>query len=1268
MSFIPPGKVNFVIYLIGGLLSFPLLTECNKIRLVGPSRCSGRVEVFHRDTWGTVCDDQWSLANADVVCRELDCGTVMEAKKQAFFGEGKEAIWLDDVQCTGSETSILNCQHRPIGENNCGHGEDAGVICSDHVRMVNGTSRCNGKVEVYRNGLWNRVCSNDWSTDEAEVLCQEVNCGSPTAQIEVPHYGETNIIGGVKVNCFRNESSLSQCTFQDMKENCVDATVLCTHSRPVRLVNGTNRCSGRVEVYNEGQWGTVCDDRWGMQEAAVVCREMDCGTPLTVKYKAFFGRGQDQVWLDDLECTGHEKALGDCPHRGFGEHDCDHHEDAGVVCSETVRLVNGTNDCSGRLEVYSAGRWGKMCNTNWRYEEAAVVCKEINCGAPKRQQELFSYGESRLRGFTSRCSGNVSSIAQCGIQDFAGRCDAVSLTCEGSPQLRLVNGTNRCSGRVEVMHDGQWGTVCDDDWDLRDAQVVCRAMDCGTAQTAKSAAFFGQGQGGIWLDDVRCIGNETSLLHCRHPTLGENNCGHGEDAGVVCSADIRLINGTDQCSGRVEFYHNNRWSPAYDINWQLTEAEVVCRMMNCGDPVKVSAGFGNGRETRGYKVSCTGRENSLTQCTLRDYTRTSSDRVEEAGVVCSGNVRLADGPSRCVGRVEFYDKGHWGNVCGEAWDVNDAMVVCKQLGCGRAHKITTTADYGQGSGQTWIDQIECNGRESTLSQCQQRPFRDRMCNITSVAGVICTEGLEVRLSNGKDECSGRVEVRHGEDWYTVCDSEWSYGKAGLVCSQLECGEPVGAPTGAFFGQGNGTVVEANDACFNNSASIQQCSRTGFTISRCGHDRDAGASCAAQIRLVGGAGQCSGRVEVHYKGQWGTVCDDEWEMQNADVVCKQLGCGHAVSAPTSAHFGRGSGPIWLDNVNCNGEEAAITQCRHPGFGENNCGHGEDAGVICLGALKRPQITLNPGPDVNWGDRVEITCTVATEHLGGTFTLKKTPGTFKMEKYSENEAATFSFPKVDFEHKGSYFCEYQKRLPNQAINYPQGDLAQLAVTVTLEIPSISLTSPHAMVVYSPDKISVKQGSSFSVTCSTHSRYPGGYFYLMKSNVSTTEAKPAFGHTIFYLAYFEFPAVKYEHQGDYKCVYKVNISSESFCSAPSKSLQVTVIVESSSSVVTGVVVGLLVVLLVVAAGYLLWKRRWRLSDTLVQFSDRFGGTVKPDVDERSNGAYDGRARDTRVSEPVHSPIPEDKNVDVDNSVERVPEDLAGRVCYELEPLVLS
>lgn len=77
-------------------------------------------------------------------------------------------------------------------------------------------------------------------------------------------------------------------------------------------------------------------------------------------------------------------------------------------------------------------------------------------------------------------------------------------------------------------------------------------------------------------------------------------------------------------------------------------------------------------------------------------------------------------------------------MCSEAWDLNDASVACKQLDCGRAHRITTQNEYGLGNGHTWGDQIECGGMESTLAQCTHRPFTDKTCNTTAVAGVICT--------------------------------------------------------------------------------------------------------------------------------------------------------------------------------------------------------------------------------------------------------------------------------------------------------------------------------------------------------------------------------------------------------------------------------------------------------------------------------------------------------------------------------------------------
>ena len=94
---------------------------------------------------------------------------------------------------------------------------------------------------------------------------------------------------------------------------------------------------------------------------------------------------------------------------------------------------------------------------------------------------------------------------------------------------------------MEIYHNGVWGTVCDDGWDFNDAQIICDELGLGKAVSARHNAFYGQGSGQIWLDELHCIGSEESIRNCAHSGWGIHNCAHEEDASVKCTTG-RCIN------------------------------------------------------------------------------------------------------------------------------------------------------------------------------------------------------------------------------------------------------------------------------------------------------------------------------------------------------------------------------------------------------------------------------------------------------------------------------------------------------------------------------------------------------------------------------------------------------------------------------------------------------------------------------------------------------------------------------------------------------
>uniref|UniRef100_A0A8B9R500 SRCR domain-containing protein n=1 Tax=Anas platyrhynchos TaxID=8839 RepID=A0A8B9R500_ANAPL len=561
------------------------------VRLVGgDSPCSGSLEVYDRDQWKAVCHSHFGAKAAEVVCRELQCGTALSVHGAAQLGEGAGPVWDRELQCVGNESTILFCPW--------GTSKDKVVVCSPKIRytgfrLVNGSTACEGRVEVEVLGTWGTLCASRWDLSDAHVLCRHLGCGFAESIPGGGHFGRgTGPVWRDSFHCDGTEAHLGQCPVTALgaspcsQENaaavicsgecwallqspfapgCLAEFLLSPGSRRVRLVDGAGRCAGRVEIYYQGRWGTVCDDTWDLADAAVVCHQLGCGGALEAAGSARFGEGSGQIWLDGVNCSGAEAALWDCPAEAWGQHDCGHKEDVGVICSEFMALrLENSDGCSGRLQVFYNGTWGSVCSNSMTTETVSLVCKELGCGNEGELETISNYEKLSGTAWLDRveCGKSNSSFWQCPSdpwhpQSCTDRREETHITCNERPQvaacpnstscterekIRAVGGKDGCSGRVEIWHRGTWGTLCDNAWDMRDAEVACRQLGCGPALYALGQAAAGEGTGPMWLMDVFCSGNESALSDCTAIGHGETYCSHSLDAGVICSGKREISN------------------------------------------------------------------------------------------------------------------------------------------------------------------------------------------------------------------------------------------------------------------------------------------------------------------------------------------------------------------------------------------------------------------------------------------------------------------------------------------------------------------------------------------------------------------------------------------------------------------------------------------------------------------------------------------------------------------------------------------------------
>ncbi|XP_038135384.1 lysyl oxidase homolog 3B isoform X1 [Cyprinodon tularosa] len=521
-----------------------------KVRLAGYPRKhnEGRIELFYKGEWGTICDDDFSISNANVLCRQLGFVSATGWTHSSKYGNGQGKIWLDNVICNGGEKSIEFCKSRGWGNSDCTHDEDAGVVCKDE---------------------------------------------------RIPGFVDSNII----------DPQVDEKKVEEVRLRPVVAT-----AKKLPITEGV------VEVKHKDGWAQICDLGWTIKNTRVVCGML--GFP-------------------------HEKKV----NKNFYKH-------LKKRAAEKVSSPKVNVSAGGRKPPKAkANSKSKQSNPDKRLylerQKNSYLIQSVACTGTEVHLAACQL-EFNKPNATSSCAGGMPAVVSCMPGPLFMQNRSLKKKVKTSSNVRLKGGARLGEGRVEVLKGSEWGTVCDDRWNLQSASVVCRELGFGSAKEALTGARMGQGIGPIYMNEVKCFGNEKSIWNCPFKNITSEDCQHMEDAAVRCN------------------------------------------------------------------IPYMGLENSI---------------------------RITGGRTRYEGRVEVLSSDSngtesWGLICGETWTTKEAMVACRQLGLGYANQGLQETWYWDSSNVTGMvmSGVKCIGNEMALSQCQHhKTVSCQKAAAKFAAGVICSE-------------------------------------------------------------------------------------------------------------------------------------------------------------------------------------------------------------------------------------------------------------------------------------------------------------------------------------------------------------------------------------------------------------------------------------------------------------------------------------------------------------------------------------------------
>ncbi|XP_060082803.1 deleted in malignant brain tumors 1 protein-like [Ylistrum balloti] len=415
---------------------------------------------------------------------------------------------------------------------------------------------------------------------------------------------------------------------------------------------------GRVEIRYNNKWLSVCDHTWADQDATAVCNLLST-YPLSRQVKgiaqrhSLYGHGTGQLVTAHFPCNADGYNTDDCFKQWQFDADCDHRNNAGVSCKAHMHMTLGSHRPAsgfgpeGTLQMQFENNNFTICDSGFDTYDASAVCRNLGYWSTSPTtfyDAWFGEGTGTALRLNPLCSGNEANIAFCQdtnlwasqtcshVNDVGINCAPAAL---GRNRVRLVNGENPGTGRLEVFYNGHWGAFCWEHWDQSNAAPVCKTLRYSTVNP--KGFQIQRNQTSMTVGQLHCHGYESDIGMCS-ADLDKTGCGDTA-VGIDCSdgVNVRLVGGPSDISGRVEIADEG-FVGALSIHRSIfghNEAIVLCRTMGYRDTTPQILHDTHGR-TDGYnavlgELKCGGWEDHIKQCS---FTQTRGISPDVAFVSC----------------------------------------------------------------------------------------------------------------------------------------------------------------------------------------------------------------------------------------------------------------------------------------------------------------------------------------------------------------------------------------------------------------------------------------------------------------------------------------------------------------------------------------------------------------------------------------------------------------------------------------------------------